>query len=414
MIKKLIVSLMLSVIVPGILLAQDSTMVSTFKQMHNDTAGQNDLIDVFKSIFKPKAKLQAPLEQVEGRVYLSFLPTASTLPDGGGKMFLTSTTAGFYLGNKETTNLSSVTFTPYFNLKGRFGLPLRSNIWFNNNKWFLAGDTRMMIYPQDTWGLGGNTPDEARTRVDYKYVRFYQSLLRRIRSYLFAGIGYNLDYHMRIKANQDDGDLQDLSGYVFGTEYGQNSLSSGLTLNLLYDTRNNSINPLPGCYANMVYRINSPVLGSNRVWHSVYADVRKYISLSPLNTTRQNTLALWTYFWSTLDRGTPYLSLPSIGWDFYNRSGRGVEQNRYRGQSLWYSEAEYRRSITRNGILGFVLFANVTTVSEPITRQFTYFHPAGGGGLRIKFNKVTNTNIAIDYGFSKGYSSIRLNLGEVF
>jgi hypothetical protein len=413
MVRKVLLFVVFNICVSGILLAQDSTIVSSFRHQP-DSIAQKDLLDVFKLVFKPKAKSPSVLGSTQPRVFFSFLPTASTLPDGGGKMFLTSTTAGFYLGDHETTNLSSVTFTPYFNLKGRFGLPLRSSIWFNNNKWFLSGDTRMMVYPQDTWGLGGNQPEGNRTRVDYKYVRFYQSLLRRIKPYFFAGIGYNLDYHMRIKAGNGESDLQDKSGYIFGTDYGQNSFSSGATLNLLYDTRNNSINPMPGCYANLIYRYNSPVFGSNRVWQSIYVDVRKYISLTPQNTVRQNTLALWTYYWTTLDRGTPYLSLPSIGWDLSNRSGRGVEQNRYRGQSLWYTEAEYRRSITRNGLLGFVLFANMTTVNEPDTRQFNYFHPAGGGGLRIKFNKASNTNIAVDYGFSKGYSSIRLNLGEAF
>jgi len=413
MVKGVLLFLGLSIYSTSLLFAQDTAMVSSFKHP-TDSVAQKDLLDVFKSIFKPKARIASVVEPHPSKVYFSFLPTASTLPDGGGKMFLTSTTAGFYLGDQETTNLSSVTFTPYFNLKGRFGLPLRSSIWFNNNNWFLSGDTRFMVYPQDTWGLGGNQPEENRTRVDYKYIRFYQSLLRRIKPYFFVGIGYDLDYHMRIKAGDDNSDLQDKSGYIFGTDYGQNSFSSGMTLNLLYDTRNNSINPLPGCYANLVYRYNSPVFGSNRVWQSIYADLRKYISLTPQNTVRQNTLALWTYYWTTLDRGTPYLSLPSIGWDFYNRSGRGVEQNRYRGRSLWYTEAEYRRSITRNGLVGFVLFANLTTVNEPNTHQFNYFHPAGGGGLRLKFNKASNTNIAIDYGFSKGYSSIRLNLGEAF
>ncbi|WP_311953559.1 BamA/TamA family outer membrane protein [Mucilaginibacter terrae] len=400
---------------PVALLAQDSNaVVSTFKQVQYDTVGQKDLIDVFKLVFKPKTRSSSRVEPQEGKVYFSFLPTASTLPSGGGKMFVTSTTASFYMGNDKTTNLSNISFTPYFNFNGRFGLPLRSSVWLNDNKWYIAGDTRFLVYPQDTWGLGGNTPENARMRVDYKYIRFYQSLLRRIKPYLFAGIGYNLDYHMRIVTNKQDPELGDASGYQFGTAYGQNSFSSGVTLNLLYDTRNNSINPLPGCYANLVYRYNSEVFGSNRSWSSVYADIRKYISLSPGNTSRQNTLALWSYFWTTMDRGTPYLSLPAVGWDFYNNSGRGIEQNRYRGQALWYSEAEYRRSITRNGLLGFVLFANVTTVNEPDTRQFNYFHPAGGGGLRIKFNKTSNTNIAIDYGMSKGFSSIRFGLGEAF
>ena len=60
------------------------------------------------------------------------------------------------------------------------------------------------------------------------------------------------------------------------------------------------------------------------------------------------------------------------------------------------------------------MFANFSTVTNPATRHLSGPHPAAGGGLRIKFNKRSNTNIAIDYGFSKGNSGIYLNLGEVF
>jgi hypothetical protein len=104
------------------------------------------------------------------------------------------------------------------------------------------------------------------------------------------------------------------------------------------------------------------MLGSNANWQSLYVDVRKYIHFT--QTRQQNMLALWTYYWTTLDKGVPYLDLPSIGWDFYNRSGRGIQQNRYRGQSLAYMEAEYRRDILPSGLLGFVLFANSTSVSR--------------------------------------------------
>ncbi|WP_158826490.1 BamA/TamA family outer membrane protein [Mucilaginibacter lacusdianchii] len=376
----------------------------------SDTVPQKDLTDVIGAFFKMKAKPATSMSS-DSKVYFSFLPTATSVP-GGGKAFITSTTAGFYLGDRETTNLSNVSFTPYFNLQGRFGLPLRSSIWLKNNKWFIAGDTRLMVYPQDTWGLGGDQPEENKTGLDYKYVRFYQSVLRRIKPYFLAGFGYAMDYHIRINTKDQEANLQDVSDYTFGTAPGQNSFSSGVTFNLLYDTRNNSINPMPGCYANFIYRYNTPALGSNRTWQSVYLDMRKYVALS--HGPVQNTLAFWSYYWSTFGGGTPYLSLPSIGWDVYNRSGRGIEQNRYRGSRLAYFETEYRRGITRNGLLGFVLFANTTSVTEPETNKFKYFHPAGGAGLRIKFNKKSNTNIAIDYGVSKGFSSIRLNLGEAF
>jgi len=93
---------------------------------------------------------------------------------------------------------------------------------------------------------------------------------------------------------------------------------------------------------------------------------------------------------------------------------RGIEQNRYRGESLLYYEAEYRRDITDNGLFGFVVFTNFNTASEPNTRRFAYINPAAGGGLRIKFNKRSDTNVALDYGFSKGYNGLIIGLGEAF
>jgi len=37
-----------------------------------------------------------------------------------------------------------------------------------------------------------------------------------------------------------------------------------------------------------------------------------------------------------------------------------------------------------------------------------------GAGLRIKFNKKSDTNICIDYGFSRAFSSVTVGLGEAF
>jgi hypothetical protein len=105
--------------------------------------------------------------------------------------------------------------------------------------------------------------------------------------------------------------------------------------------------------------------------------------------------------------------LPSTGWDEYNRSARGFDQNRYRGKALYYLEAEYRRDITDNGLFGFVVFSNINTVSGSGT-MFTSWHPAAGVGLRTKFSKASNTNFDIDYAFSKGYQTILFNFSEAF
>jgi hypothetical protein len=383
---------------------------SSVKYRPIDTVEKLDLIDIVRSVVKIKSR--PIIADEKKKIYFSILPVSTTSATDR-KMLITSTTAGFYLGNHSSTYLSSINFAPYANFKGRYGLPVRSSIWLRDNSFNIQGDTRVMKYPQYTWGLGGGQPADHKFLVDYVYVRFYQSVVKRITSYFYAGIGYNLDYYLDIGGdNVTPDNLPQFTGYKFGTKPDQNSFSSGPSINLLYDTRNNSINPLPGWYGNLIYRYSAKPLGSNDNWQSLYVDVRKYLSLS--QSERKNMLAFWTYYWTSLSPGMPYLNLPAIGMDPYQRSGRGIEQNRYRGSSLIYFETEYRRDITGNGFLGFVAFANINSASQANTHRFTYWNPAAGAGLRIKFNKKSDTNMGLDYGISKGYSAFMLNLGETF
>lgn len=404
MVKNLLI--VIFCLLPVLLMAQNDTS----KINSPDTVEKKDLIDIAGSLFHIKSR---PISDKEKKkFYFSIFPISSSgLSDG--HMLITSTTAGFYLGDQHTTYLSSINFTPYLNLKGRYGLPIRSSIWLKDNAYNIQGDTRLLVYPQYTWGLGGGRNVNDKYLVNYKYLRIYQSVLKQITPYFFAGIGYNVDYYFDIDSdNGTNTTLSRFTNYKYGTQVNQNSFSAGPSINLLYDTRNNLINPLPGWYANLVYRYNPTFLGSNNNWQSIYIDVRKYTSLS--NSGPKNILAFWSYYWTAISPGVPYLNLPAIGMDPYQRSGRGIEQNRYRGSSLFYFESEYRRDITRNGLLGFVLFANINSTTQVDTRRFRYWNPAGGGGLRVKFNKKSGTNIGIDYGFSKDYSAILLNLGEAF
>ena len=397
------------VLLPFLVMAQTPTDTTN---MTIDTSGQKDLLDIGNKLFNlhPR-KYKKPQKGDKKQFYFSILPLSSSVP-GGSKALVTSTTAGFYLGDRKTTYLSSVTFAPYFNFKGRYGLPIHSSIWLDGNSLNIQGNTQFLVYPQNTWGLGGGQPESDKVLVDYNYIRFYQSALKRITPFFYAGLGYDLDYYINIHTDQSSPTLADFTNYRYGTTAGNNSFSSGLTFNLLYDTRQNSINPFPGLYGNLIYRINTSIIGSDNNAQSLYLDGRKYISLT--NSGPKNIIAFWAYYWTTLSHGTPYLSLPGIGMDPYNRSGRGIEQNRYRGEALAYFESEYRRDITRNGLLGFVIFANFDSASQPDSHKFAYINPAVGTGLRIKFNKKSDTNICLDYGISKDYSDFTIGLGEAF
>jgi outer membrane protein assembly factor BamA len=394
------------------LLAQNptGTLVPPDK-MDVDTSGKRDIIGVGIKLLhlhikkKPKVNGQ--------RVYYSIIPLGTSVP-GGGEALITATNAAFVLGDDpKNTFLSNVTFSPSTNLRGEWNVPFHSNIWSPKNKWNFEGDYRLTYFPQYTWGLGGNTAPSNKELVRYTYIRFYQSALRRIanKPFLFAGIGYNLDYHINIRPDNDSVNLTKFTGYKYGTGNGSNSFSSGLSFNLLYDTRNNSLNPLPGWFYNIVVRANPKLLGSDNNWYSLYVDARKYISFDP---NRWNVLAFWSYLWTTMGTSAPYLDLPAITWDANQRSGRGFYPSRYTGKTLFDFETEYRRSITRDELLGFVVFASVNSVTQPHTSNFSYVHGAAGAGIRIKFNKHSGTNFGCDFAASKGYDAVYFSLGEAF
>jgi hypothetical protein len=152
-------------------------------------------------------------------------------------------------------------------------------------------------------------------------------------------------------------------------------------------------------------------LGTDSSWQSFQTDFRTY---SRLDQNGRSVLAFWNTTWFTFG-GTPYLELPAIGWDTYQRSGRGYAQGRVRGRNQIYTEGEYRLAITRDGFWGAVAFVSLLATSDPVTNGFERVDPGGGVGLRIKLNKKSSTNITIDFGFgAEGSNGLFLGSGEAF
>jgi hypothetical protein len=82
---------------------------------------------------------------------------------------------------------------------------------------------------------------------------------------------------------------------------------------------------------------------------------------------------------------------------------------------MLYLESEYRFGITRDGLFGAVVFANAESFSAAPSNHLQSVQPGVGGGIRIKLNKKSNTNIAVDYGVgTQGSRGLFVNVGEVF
>ncbi|HLZ89909.1 MAG TPA: hypothetical protein VKQ52_21800, partial [Puia sp.] len=296
-----------------------------------------------------------------------------------------------------------------FTQKNQILIPLQGNIWSKGNRYNFINDWRYELYPQDTYGLGGLTKESDGYGIDFSYLRFYQTLLKTIAPDFYLGVGYNVDYFYKVReVDPPAGRVTDFEKYGISPT----AVSSGPTLNILYDGRRNAINPEPGYYASLVYRPNFTFLGSDANWQSLLVDARAY---KQFPASSKNIIAFWTFDMFTLKGNPPYLQLPATASDTYSNMGRGYIQGRFRGRDLVYLESEYRFGILSNGLLGGVVFVNAQSFTEPGNNRFQTINPGWGAGIRVKLNKFSRTNVALDYGFGlNGSRGIFANLGEVF
>ncbi len=383
-----------------------AAVADSVKNMQDSLAKQKDILDLIHQIFHKKGTQD--VFSTPKQFNFSVVPSAGYTLSTGFAAGLTGNVA-FFAEPKEHENLSSINSNLGYNQRSQITFHVGSNIWTKDNKYNLVGDWRLYQFPENTYGLGSATSSDNLNPVKYGFLRFYETVLKQLAKNFYGGIGYALDYHFNIVQNGPS--MQETTGYQ---NYGQTtkSVSSGITYNLLYDNRKSSINPRNGTYANLIYRPNLTLLGSDTQWRSLTFDFRKYI---PLSKNGNSLLAFWMLDVFTLSGHPPYFDLPSVGWDTGGNTGRGYVQGRFRGTDMLYTEAAYRVDFTKNGLLGGVLFVNGESFTDYPANRFQKVALGYGPGLRIKFNKRSDTNIAIDYGIGQnGSHGIFVNLGEVF
>lgn len=366
-----------------------------------------DLTDIVSGLFSRKKKNPVVANEnfVRKPVFSGVAAIGYTL-----QTKLAGTISGNVAFRPDTlTRLSTITSNATYTQNKQFFLPIQSNIWTKKNRYAFIGDFRFYKYPQSTFGLGSNSSVDNENPMDYRFFRFYEFVLRKIKGDFYGGLGYIIDYRWKIAESGLQSELQ--SDYAL---YGNQSktVSSGITINGVYDSRDNPINPLGGVYGSLQLRNNLQVLGSQSNWQSVIIDLRKYFLL---NKRTQNVLAFWSYNWLVLHGKPPYLDLPSNGWDSYSSTGRGYIQGRFRGLQMVYGEAELRYRISRNGLLGGVLFANAQSFSGGEGSRLQSLQPGAGVGLRLKIKKSSRTNLGVDYGFgTQGSKGLFIAVGEYF
>jgi hypothetical protein len=351
-----------------------------------------------------------------------------------GALFGATGTLGMYLGPPSTTTISNLQAVALYSTMAQLTIQISTTVMSPGNQWELQGDWRYLLFNQKTYGLGtGPAAMSAPASVDdFNLIRLHENVYRKVWDALYAGVGYRLD---RYYAVQDKGmDLQAPApvigpNYAYSLAYGfdpNQYTVSGVSLALLYDSRDSTINPYRGFYGAANLTANPTWLGSSRASTVMEAQFRAYV---PMNVgVPRDVLAFWLYYRGVTSGAVPYLALPSIGWDQRNRTGRGYIQGRWRGTQELYAEAEWRFRITNNGLLGGVLFANAESFASPAFQAsgpgwsytspksglLQYVRPAAGFGLRFMLNRDSRTNVTLDFAFGESSFGIWFNAGEYF
>ncbi len=374
---------------------------------------QKDLSDLFR---KGGERKKPPRKTM-----LLVLPNVSSNPSNGLLLGVAGS-IGFHMGPRESTRVSSVGFNFAYTTKNQFLSFAKSNIYTKGDRFFLQGDWRFFIYNAATWGLGTNAPDSIETGNDfvwqaaetgdiqggykmaYNYLKISEIVSYEVANFKYIGIGYHFDYFYNIRdysLRLDTIPYQLTPHYLYSKLYVFDSSRytlSGLSLNLVYDSRDNLINPYRGYFIQLNYRYNTTFLGSSRNSSSLWLEFRTYMPLS--KETPRHLVAFWLFGSFQVSGHQPYMTLMALGEDQRARSGRAYIAGRYRGEDLVYGEAEYRFPISPcSKLLGGVVFINATTASNhsrdiPL---FRYIRPGVGVGLRLMLNKHFRTNINLDF-----------------
>lgn len=400
-----------------------------FLAAQSETNSQNKEICPPKTILEIFKKTDSTLvvKPTKNNFFL-VIPAIGSQPATG--FFFGAVAQYTFKGKQESDKYSVANLGITYTVKKQWLINVKNNILLKNNQIFLSGNYRLYIFSQPNYGLGtdiipphrdqqpGFSIDSLAQEMDYNYFKFHQTASFEVRKNFYVGAGINIDWYTNIKDKELDVENGNLTyHYNYNQEHGFDNSEyflTGVSFNMVYDSRDNQVNSSRGWFANINYRFN-PVFFDNQKYSNVlYAEYRNFIPLSQKNP--RYILGIWAYGQFVTRGDVPYLNLPAIGWDQRSRSGEGYTQGLFRGNGLVYLSTEFRFPITCNQMFSGTVFTNFVTASND-DNNVSLFHaiqPAAGLGLRILIDKKTRTNLIVDNAWGNNSKGFYLNAGETF
>ena len=408
--------------IPGCAITCLLCFLSSVVNAQQTAIGNNNLIpikdlgDLIKQVFHKKADTAKAAKPRQ----IALLPSIGYNPSFGF-VFGAKVSAIKQYGKDENTDLSAFGLEAIYTSRGIITAQARHNVFTAANKWNFQGNWQVSKFLITDYGIGtGNknylTDGDSAFLIKFTFIRLSEKVYRKIGQHFFAGGGISFD----IRNNINDKKLETYPSSPHQRYSLRNGLNpkkysaNGLLLAVQYNTREHPLRSYGGVYADLSLRFNQQWLGSTKNAVQLIYDIRKYFSLS--NKNPEHVLAFWHWATYKLSGTVPYLEMPATAYDTYARSGRAYTMSRFKGPSYSCFESEWRFPITRNKLLSGVAFMNLQTASDDLGKKvFQYWETAGGGGLRVLFQKQSRSTICIDYARGKyGSGAFFFGLNEVF
>ena len=342
----------------------------------------------------------------------TILPTFGNAPETGIQLGFDLIHFRDFAGGDSTSRMSKLFFWGFYTAKNQYS---GYGIWqiytpkerYNYNGSFQTG------YWVDRFYRVGNVPnalvgeikDKQLTWLNYAnysytFTNVYGNFDRKIAPHLFGGFVVDYDQADRNQLLADS--IRDLTGSINLNR--NNARRVGIGLNLNYDTRDNSDNPLKGTYIQMSTLAYKSVWGSDVNYHTFTLDAIKYI-----NTYDKQTLALRLVNEYRRPEGTDQIPVRGLSYNGGISFIRGYYAGTFRDNNLLAFETEYRLPINvvdgasffqfwkRIGMVAFLSGVKVSNDYGQLFNRVDDFHLAGGLGLRYMLDMKQRINVSMDY-----------------
>jgi hypothetical protein len=275
----------------------------------------------------------------------------------------------------------------------------------SGNGYFIPGEISYNKFPENFWGIGNNTLEDAEQLFDSRRIEFNSGLLKRIKGNLFFGPRYQMQYIYGIKAI-DEGELG--KGSVPGETGG---LSSGLGYIVNFDQRQNLLNPQQGHFLSFANTFFGSAFGSDYHFTKFELDAREYIPLFENKKNNKNNYILAFQFHAIAHSGQPPFRMMALLGSEYEM--RGYYRGRFRDRQLISFQGEYRFPVIWR--IGLAAFAGAGEVANKISDfSLAGLKPTYGGGLRFLVDRKGNVNLRFDYAMGNSNQEFYVSFGEAF